>query len=68
MKIHFARAVLAVVSAHTLDGPVRDPVRSRGSRMLARKGGNARRSKILNINACPFYRRMIISSHDTIDL
>jgi hypothetical protein len=68
MKIHLAVAAPAVILEGILYRRMRDPVRSRGSRILARKGGKALMSKILYSHACKYYRRVIISPHDSIKL
>lgn len=66
MNIHPAPS--ALVSESIAYCRRKDPVRSRPSRVLAPVAGSPLMSKTLQSHACKYYRRVIISPHDTIEL
>jgi hypothetical protein len=68
MKLPLALASLAVVSESIVYCRMKYPVRPRVSRVLVRMAGRSLMSRTLYSHACKYYRHVIISPHDTIEL
>ena len=68
MKIHLAFAALAVISESIAYCRMKHAVRSPVSHILVRMAGKPLMLKALYSPSCKYYRHVIISPHDTIEL